>query len=500
MGHKKLKTKNCLAFDLGASNGRAILGEFDGSKIVLRELNRFMNDPVHIRGEIYWDILKLYNECYKTLTGYSVVGNGELVSVGFDSWGSDYSLFCKNGKLISNPYHYRDRRTDGILEITNAIMPHEEIEKMTGNACEAYNTLHQLAAHKIHDPEQLDAAETMLMIPDLMAFFFTGEKSGEFTNITTSQLMDIDRKSWCDVLINKMGLPKKIFPKIVQPGSIKGSFTKEPGLSHLINTPVVATATHDTASAIAAIPGLDPDSVFISSGTWSLIGVETDAPVVNDHVFKYGYTNEGSADGKNLLLRNTVGMWIFQQCMKDWNEKGDKITYEEVLSKVEKAVAFLSFINTDDKFFALPGDMPNRVNEYIENSGQTKLDSPEQMTRSIMESLALRIRYCVENLQMIQNRKFNKIHVVGGGSKNKILNQFTADALGIPVCAGPDEATSTGNILVQLIASGDITDLTELRQIVSNSFTQSYYEPKDKQKWDDAYMKYTKIINTDLLK
>lgn len=486
--------KNCLAFDLGASNGRAILGNFNGKKLILKELHRFINEPIHVQTDLYWNILGLYNECYSVLKNYSAMQYGVLSSVGFDSWGTDYGLIDKNNKLISNPRHYRDQRTNGIIEISNEFMCEKDVFFNTGNIPHPFNTVYQLLATKLYDSAQLEIADTLLLIPDLIAFFFTGVKSGEFTNVTTTQLTDTTQKSWNSLIAHNLGLPTNILPPIQMPGSAKGTFVKNLNFTHLSDAVVTATATHDTACAVAAIANFDEDSVYVSSGTWSLIGTETNSPVINEDVYDLGFSNEGGVCNKNTLFKQTMGMWVFQQCMKKWHADGENYNYEDIIGKAEYSEPFMSFIDTDNQSFILPGDMPQKIINYIKSTQQEIPQSPTHMVRIIMESLALRYRFCINNLEAIQGEKYSKIHVVGGGSKNRLLNQFIANALNLPVYSGPSEATSIGNIMVQFMALGEIKNLKEIRQVVSNSFVQEIFEPADTQIWEDAYIKYENII------
>lgn len=489
-----MKNVQCMAFDCGASNGRVILGRFDGRKLLLEELHRFSNDPVVSFDGMQWDILKIFSECTKALGAFVAQSDEPLLSVGIDSWGTDFGLLDRNGHLISNPYHYRDRRMEGIIERVSGTLDAKSLFALTGNASIKYNTVYQLLAMRPAQSTLLDNAHTMLLIPDLLAYLLTGERATEYTNATTTQLMSPNRDTWSEEVIRAFDLPFGMLPYIIQPGTrIGGICPKVRQSLQLPEIHVAATATHDTASAVSAIPDLDEDTAFISSGTWSLIGVETARPVINDSVFEARYSNEGGIDGKNLLLRNTVGMWILQECVREWEASGKALSYGRLIGEAQVLANFGAWIDPDDDAFAYPGRMPEKIREYCVKTGQKPPRTNAELVRCVVESMALKYRWCFDNIERIVGRRLKALHIVGGGSQNAMLNQFTANVIDRPVICGPVEATATGNILIQLKLFGEIASLNELRQVVRDSFELIRYEPKDTQSWDDAYHRYLNI-------
>jgi len=473
---------NCIALDMGASSVRAILGQYDGNRLELHELSRAINEPCVIRDELFWNVLGLYRECQRAIEAYDAREFGKLFSFAIDGWGSDYGLLDRDGYLISNPCHYRHRRTGNIMEKTRTVMDERRLFDLTGNASIRYNTVYQLLSMKDGQSAQLENAHTLLMIPDLLAYFFTGERYAEYTNATTTQLTDFDRSGWNRVVMDTFNLPIDIMPPIIQPGYIYKNACEDAAL--------IATASHDTACAVAAIPKQKEDTAFISSGTWSLVGTETQTPVINDKVYKYGYSNEGGAGGKNLLLRNTAGMWIIQQCMNAWQDQGINIDYTQLLNQAEEEPAFKTFIDVDDDDFADPGDMPEKIRKHCKRKGHDVPNSVSAMARCILESMAFKYRVCIENLEDILEQPLSALHIVGGGSQNDVLNKYTANALNKLVISGPVEATAAGNVAVQLMAFGEITGLNEIRDLVDRSFTKQVYEPTDTFIWNEAFGSY----------
>ena len=485
----------CLALDYGASNGRAILGSFDGKKLSLEELRRFVNEPVFSFTGMQWNILSLFQECIKSLSACNALGEQSLLSVGIDSFGCDFGLIDRNGHLIGNPYHYRDKRVDGVIERNSGLLDGKTLFEMTGNATIKYNTVYQLLAMRPSQSTLLNNAHTMLLIPDLITYLLTGEKITEYTNATTTQLMRKTRDTWHEDVLNKFDLPFAMMPYILQPGTNVGGISEKVSQNVSIgDVQVVATATHDTASAIAATPGLNENSVFLSSGTWSLIGIETEKPIVNDDVYATNFTNEGGLEQKNLLLRNTVGMWILQECMKEWRSTEKTLSYEQLIGEAQACPQFGSVIDTEYHDFAYPGCMPEKVRAYCRRTGQHVPESKAELAHCILESMAFKYRWCFDNIECIAGRRLDTLHIVGGGSQNVMLNQFTANALDRPVICGPAEATAAGNILVQLKSFGEVTSLAQIRQVVRDSFEIQSYMPLDTERWNEAYHRYLQII------
>lgn len=492
------KVYKFLAFDFGASSGRAMLAKFDGKKIELEEKHRFSNDPVNINGGLYWDALRLFFEIKQGILNCAHTGDGDIDAIGIDTWGVDYGLLDKNDKLLSNPYHYRDTRTDGMYDKAFAIVPKEEIFNETGIAFNWFNTIYQLLASKLEDDSALKEAKTMLFMPDLFNFFLTGKKRTEYTIASTSQMFDSRTYDWAYNLLNKLGIKTDMFADMIYPGEIVG--TLKPELAEELGVgeiPVVAVASHDTGSAVASVPVVDDkDFIYISSGTWSLMGVELDAPNVSDDALKYNFTNEGGVNKSIRFLKNIMGLWLIQECRRQWQREGTLLSFDELEREAREAEPFASLIDPDYPAFQTPGNMPRRIREYCEKTGQKVPETTGAIIRAIAESLAFRYRATVEGMEDVTGKKYDVINIVGGGIKDKMICQFTANATNRTVSTGPVEATSIGNIIVQGIAMGAIKDLKEGRQIVRNSFDITEYKPENTDAWDDAYTKWKNIIAT----
>lgn len=485
-----------LAFDYGASSGRAILGQFDGSRLTLEEIHRFSNDPVLVSNNLYWDILRLFYEMKQGIFKAASHAGKDISSIGIDTWGVDIGLLDKDGKLLGNPFHYRDLNTEGMMEKVFGIVPDSEVYERTGIQFQPFNTLYQLFSMQSANSHLLKNASTMLFIPDLLRNFLTGEKTCEYTIASTSQMLNAVSGSWDTELLKKLNIPTDILPEIIDPGSITGKLTKKISQELMVGQiPVVAAAEHDTGSAVISVPSSDETSAYLSSGTWSLLGVESPKPVINKMTFETNYTNEGGYNRTTRLLKNIMGLWIFQECKRAWDKEGACMSFAELTDLSYSAKPFASFIDPDDSSFYSPGGMPDKICSYCEKTEQTVPVSKAEIVRCIMESLALKYRMAVEELEQIIGYKISSIHIVGGGSKNSVLSQFTANATGKPVIAGPVEATAVGNILVQLIAMKEIKDLNEGRILVRNSFRLKEYLPEEN--WDDAYFRFQKIINSN---
>ena len=490
-----MSTLNLIAFDLGASSGRGIAGRFDGRGLTIQEINRFVNEPVAPTGHLYWDVLKLYDEIRQGLLKYANAGAGAIASIAIDTWGVDYGLLDRYGQLIGNPFHYRDARTEGMFEAAFERMPREMIYQKTGTAFQIFNTLYQLLSLRLKFPEYLDRARTLLFMPDLLGYFLTGEKATEFTEATTSQLLDARTRTWSAELLDAMELPQDLFTQIDYPGTVRGTIRKELGEALGIGpVPFVAAATHDTASAVAAVPASSGSYAFLSSGTWSLMGVEVPTPIISEKTLRWNYTNEGCAGGGYRLLKNIMGLWIIQECKREWDRHGAVHGFGELMEMGQAAASIQSFIDPDYELFFRPGGMPQRIAEFLKQTGQRVPDNKGEMIRCICESLALKYRWSMERLEQILGRKLDVLHIVGGGSQNKLLNQFTANAINKPVICGPTEATAIGNILIQAMALGAVKDQAEIRQVVKASFPTEDYLPMDTQTWEDAYGRFLQIL------
>jgi rhamnulokinase len=479
------------AVDLGAGSGRVILGRFDGQSLALDEAHRFPNGGVALGGSLFWDFLALWKEILSGLCRAQERAGGALKSLALDTWGVDFGLLDADDRLVGNPYHYRDRRTDGMIQAASQRVPREEIFAQTGVQFMQLNSLYQLLAMVLHTDPGLQIAHTFLNIPDLFNFFLCGEKASEFTIATTTQCYDIRRKSWAYELLNALGIPTGIFCQVIEPGSVLGRLSaaicEESGLPSL---KVIAGAGHDTACAVAAIPASGQEFIYISSGTWSLVGVERDSPLVSAESLAAGITNEGGVSGKTRFLKNVMGMWLVQECRRRWARQGKEYSYDELTRLAAAAPAFGPLMMPSDPRFLAPGDMPAEIQAYCHETGQRAPEDRGALLRCILESLALEYRRVIEQLDHLDGVVHPVIHIVGGGSQNALLNQFTADAAARPVFAGPVEATAMGNLLVQAIAQGDIASLEEGRAIVRRSSHVKTYLPRDSSAWDEAYRRY----------
>lgn len=467
-----------LAADFGASSGRLILSKFDGDKIELEEIHRFSNDPVRIGSRFYWDFPRLFHELKNGLKKAALKGI-DISGIGIDTWGVDYGLIDKNGDLLSNPIHYRDNRTDNIIDDIEKIMSFEEIYKVTGIQYLQLNTLYQLYADLKFRPDILEKADALLFMPDLFNFYLTGQKYNEYTIASTSQMLEVFSKTWALEMLEKLSLPTKILQKIIMPGNIIGKLTKdiqeETGLP---DVPVMSVGSHDTASAVAATPLEGENCAYISSGTWSLLGVESKEPIVNEDSLKDNFTNEGGLEGRIRFLKNINGLWMIQQLKKHWQEHGIDVGYGEI-SKAAAAVKNDGFIiDPNDKSFLAPLNMATAVQQYCINNGQGEPREIGEIARAVYNGLAREYKARISNLEEITGRKINVINMVGGGIQDEFLCQHTANITGKTVLAGPIEATALGNILAQLIALGEINDLSQGREIVKNSITQKKYTPQ----------------------
>ncbi|MBT2759770.1 rhamnulokinase family protein [Paenibacillus sp. ISL-20] len=476
-----------LAFDLGASSGRAMLGQWNGRTIDVTEIHRFPNDPVRIGDRFQWDILRIYHEMKQGLL--RLKGQHNLPSsIGIDTWAVDYGLLDRSGELLMNPYHYRDARTDGVMEQVFRDVPPAEIFDRTGIQFLSFNTIYQLASLQRQKPYVLQEAERFLMIPDLLRYFLTGEMANEFTNATTTQLFNPLSASWDDHLLKSLNIPPKLFHPVVQPGTLVGalrsSVTEELGIPSI---PLYTVAEHDTASAVVAVPALEWSFAYLSCGTWSLMGTEVDQPVIHERARELNFTNEGGAYGTYRLLKNIMGLWILQECQRTWGREGLTYSYPELVNMADAAPAFACFIDPDDPVFLPAGDMPKRVVEYAARTNQSVPQGISALVRCIMESLAMQYRYVLELTEELSRQKFQGLHMVGGGIHNETLCQWTANAIGRPVWAGPAEGSAIGNMAVQWIAQGELSDIWEARAVIRESFPVKTYEPKDVPLWEDAY-------------
>ncbi len=483
-------TRKILAFDLGAESGRGVLGAFDGKRVELHEVHRFANTPAATLDTLHWDVLNLYNQLIDGLR--KCAGQfGGIDSVGIDTWGVDFALLGRGGTLLGNPRHYRDPHTDGAMEAAFQSVPPERLFARTGIQFMRFNSLFQLLAMKRDRSPLLEMAETMLLIPDLLHYYLTGIKVNEYTDASTSQMIDPRSRSWDIELVHELGLPNKILGTLVQPGTVLGPLREriasDTGVSPV---PVVLPATHDTGSAVAAVPAKGANWAFISSGTWSLMGAELPAPLVNEEVRAANFTNEGGVGGTVRFLKNIAGLWLVQECRRAWERAGNSYHYDELARLAGAAMPFASIVDPDDPSFMLPPNMPAALGEFCRRTGQAAPTEPGAVVRCVLESLALRYRWVLEKLESLLGRRLEVIHVVGGGSRNELLCQLTADACDRPVLAGPVEATAIGNVLVQSIGLKLIGSLAEAREVVRNSFEVRLYNPKGHEAWHAPFQKF----------
>ena len=488
------KIKNYLAFDLGASNGRAILGRFDGEKITMQELHRFENNYVEMNGVFYWDTPYLYNQLKQGLLAFQQGGFGQLDAFGIDTWGVDYGLLDKNGHLCGVPRSYRLGTQEDIDAVTEKI-PADVLYARSGiDTTLAFNTLYQLYRRKREGDAALETADTMLLTPDLLGYFLTGSKGTEYTIATTTQLYNPTTKDWDWQTIEELGLPKHIFTKIDKTGTIRGHLRPEICQELGINPAAfVAVGSHDTASAVAAIPGTG-SFAFCSSGTWSLFGAEMDKPDLSPEAAAAHFSNEGTIQGSFRPLNTIIGMWIIQECRRDWLKSGMQISWDEVVMEAQKAEPLRSIINPDSPEFYAGGNMEKKIQDFCLKTGQPVPETVGQVARCVYESLALKYRCALEGLEKMKGQRIDSLNIVGGPINNKFLDQLIADSLDREVVTGPVEGAAMGNLLTQAMAMGDIADLTELRQVVRNSENVETWKPNHTQAWEDAYNKLLKLL------
>ena len=485
--------KKVLAFDFGASSGRAMLATFDGETFAMEEIHRFSNDPVYVNGVLYWDILRLFHEIKQGIL--KAVQCGGFDCIGIDTWGVDFGLIDKDGNLLSNPICYRDTYTNGVMEKVFEKIDRDTLYAKTGIQLIHFNTIFQLVAYALKKTETFARADKMLMVPDLFNYFLTGEKKAEYTEASTSQLLDPNTKDWNYELCTLLDIPTDILPPVIGSGEVYGYLTdaicEELGCEKV---PVISVTSHDTASAIVATPNTGKDFIYISCGTWSLFGTECDDAIINDKTCAYNLTNEGGFGKKITLLKNIMGLWLIQQSRKYWVGIGENVSYGDLEQAALKEKPFACFIDPDDHSFEAPGNMPKRVQEYCARTGQYVPQTKGEIMRCIYESLALKYRLTYDAIKDVTGKGYDSIHMIGGGTKDNFLCQLTANATNTTVYAGPIEATVTGNIAACLVALGEVRDLAHAREIVKASTTPIVYESDRSLDWEDAYRRFKEII------
>jgi rhamnulokinase len=476
------------AVDLGAQSGRVAVGRLVGDELAVEEVHRFANEPVRAGGTLQWDVLRLYGDVLDGLR--AAARSGQLDSVAVDSWGVDFGLVDDRGNLLRNPVHYRNARRAAEFEAVLERVPARELYDRTGIQLMPINTIFELAAMAADGDPALDAASRLLLIPDLMHHWLCDSEVSERTNATTTQCLDVQTGTWADDILERLEIPAQILPDVVPPATVLGAITSEAALDGVT---VVASATHDTASAVAAVPLRDERSAYISLGTWSLVGIETREPVMGDAAFHANATNEGGVEGTFRVLRNVTGLWLLHECTRTWEAEGRAYAIDDLIELARASEPRRSLVDPNDRSFADPGDMPGRIAEYCDRTGQPRPGDDGAVVRCILESLALKHAETVATLGALAGRDLETIHVVGGGARNELLCRWTADAACMTVVAGPAEATLVGNLLVQAMALGEISTLSEGRELVRRSFTPDVYEPSGAGEWLEARERFAAL-------
>ena len=492
-----------LAVDLGASSGRVLAGLFDGQKIELEEAYRFENGPVDVAGSKYWDLLSQWSHVQEGLRSAGAKFRNQVASVGVDTWGVDYALLGAGDELLGNPYHYRDARTNGMMERAFEVVGRDAIFAETGLQFMQLNTLYQLLAMKESGSPLLEVAESFLMMPDLFHWLLTGEKSNEFTNATTTQFFNPQTGTWATSLLDRLGIPGGMLGEIVAPGTRLGRLHSDvASATCLARCEVVLPGTHDTASAVMAVPAAgeastQPNWCYISSGTWSLMGVEVPQPVINDRCAALNFTNEGGVGQTIRLLKNIAGLWMVQECRRVWKAAGHDYTWDELVQHAREEPLLTCLINPDHGELMAPSDMAESIRDLCRTSGQDAPVSHGAVIRCALESLAMRYRMVLGNLEELTGGRIETIHIVGGGAQNKLLSQMAADATGRRVVTGPIEATALGNVMMQAVALGDVANIAQAREVIRASFAVDEFTPQNTAAWDEAYPRFEALLNSD---
>jgi len=487
------EVKKYIAVDLGAESGRVMIGSVSAERIVLEEVHRFANGPIEEDGALKWDFEELMRQIKAGIAKAAKAAGTQVWGIGVDSWGVDFGLLDADGRLIENPYHYRDRQTEGMCEKAFEMMPKRQIYENSGIQFMVLNSLYQLLAMRQRRSMALAKAKHLVFIADLVSYFLCGKIFAEYTLASTSQFMDMSTGKWSKAIMEALDLPMGILPKIVAPGTVVGQLTGKIGQElGCGSVPVIAVGSHDTASAVAAVPAAGDNWAYLSSGTWSLMGVETPAAIINDKTFEYEFTNEGGVQNTIRLLKNIMGLWLIQECRRQWEREGHPLSYSQIAEMAQQARPFAAHLDVDEPAFLPPGDMPKRINEYLARTSQQTTDEKGQIIRIVLENLALRYRAVMDYIEDAVASTIEVLHIVGGGIQNELLCQFTANALGKKVITGPIEATASGNILMQAIATGQVESLEAARRIVRNSFELKEYEPCETALWQEQYEKTTR--------
>lgn len=482
--------KSFMAIDLGATSGRTILGSFTPDGLELEEINRFPNHIIEATGHCYWDIYELYRRVIEGLKLAAQKSDVEIVSIGIDTWGVDFVCIGKDGQVLRTPYSYRDPHTEGAPEAFFSRVPRNRVYELTGIQVMNFNSIYQLDVMRRAADSILAITDKILFTPDALSYLLTGQMVTEYTIASTAQLLNASTHRFDPELLQALGLTEKHFGRLVYPGEKVGELsTSVQRITGLGPVPVIAVAGHDTASAVAAVPANNRNFAYLSSGTWSLMGIETDAPIITPETEALNFTNEGGVNGTIRFLKNICGMWLLERCRQQWQD----VSYEDLIIAAKSSDAFRSLIDPDDPFFSNPGDMQHAIQEYCLRTKQNIPVTQGQIVRCIFESLALRYRQVFESLRSFSSYSIDVLHVIGGGSRNDLLNQWTCDSIGIPVVAGPSEATSIGNIMLQVIQVNTSLDVFAMRRLLAASLPLKSYQPRDKELWDNAYKRFTEI-------
>lgn len=488
-----LKTLNLMAMDFGASNGRGVLGRFDGKKITMEEIHRFPNYYVPVNGLSHWDTLYLFEQIRNSLALYRTNFGTHLDGIGVDTWGVDYGLLDKNGQICGYPISYRDATDETMHQFFNRVMDAQTLFERTGLSANNYNTIYQLYARLQRQDSALETAKHLLLLPDLFAYLLSGELGSEYTMAMTTQLCNPSTKDWDRELIAKIGIHPDLFLPVTPSASRRGVLRADLASSANLNAvPVLAVGGHDTASAVAAIP-MKGKSAFLSSGTWSLLGIEHESAILSEKVYRSNYSNEGTVQGTFRPLKNIMGLWIIQQIRREWLKAGNNYEWSEIVEQAKQAKPFVSFIDPDHPSFFSTNEMISSIQSYCQKTNQVVPETPSELARCVYQSLALKYRWALERLEEIKGEPIDSLNIVGGGCQNLLLNQMTANAIQRPVITGPVEGASIGNLLTQAMSLGELANLEELREVVRNSVEVEEYFPEDHSAWEDAYGRFVAI-------
>ncbi len=490
-----MKEHHFLAFDLGASSGRAILGTIENFSLKLTEIHRFKNQMSYIQGSYFWNIFSLFDELKTGLKKCISEHQIQPESIGIDTWGVDYCLITPEGHIAGLPFAYRDHRTDNAMEEFFRVLPIKETYLLSGIQFLQFNTLFQLFASVRENYSGLKVADSLLFTPDAFNYLFTGVKKNEYTIASTSQMLKPGKPEWEKKLFEAAGIPENLVEEIVQPGTVVGKILPE--ISEQTGSdeiPCIAVGSHDTASAIVSVPAQGENWAYLSSGTWSLLGIESPSPLVSEKTLEMNFTNEGGVEGTTRFLKNIMGMWLIQECKRTWDAQ-QELDWQEIVDMSNQAGPFKCLINPDDPVFLNPGNMPAAIQDYCKKTNQPVPETKGEIARCIYDSLALKYRYTIKQIESVTGKKIEKLHIIGGGANNKMMNQLTADAAGIPVLAGPTEATAIGNIMMQAKAAGAVGSVSQIREIVRNSFEVTEFEPSPQLDWAKAWGQFEKLLS-----